>query len=831
MLAHLRPALAFSARDYELQNGQYHWYPDPVHSHRREDRCLRGRTPGQVARLPGHGRVHRLDWSVVIYGIPYVCYSELASVLAGCVPPWLSLQVCRAGARRALLRYRCRDDALRALQVLCVPGPHGHLGLRSAWARGLPDDALPRSGAPLAVTSARGAGTRRPPHEAPDALETAGAPPEPLAWRPPWHTGSRTIGVGALFPGPGTERLPDGSGLHHAGDVLSWNAAQTLWVLWGWSERPRTAPTASPDSPARARVPSPFRTRAGWPPGDPATSCLVAPVYAPDGSTPAGGFLWPGSAWYTPHAASSSSPYSDDSAEPRAPSSSSPVPHARTIGPFEAVSRWGLAALRSRSPPFGARRVRAQSRPVGTPSTGLPGSPSAASVAASGTVGAADRAAAPTASQDTPAPPGRTAGPSLTPWAGPDLAGALVPPRRKAPPPPSPCETLGSGTAPGGPELVPPAPAGEPPTLRWPPPGAYAPVRAQPVGCSMVQHHERPVPAGLGPGATCARTTGAWLNVGLTQARPKPPPPPLPDDADLGRPADAQYPSGTSMPGAPDSGLQGPTRPHQAGPGAAASPAGNPVARGPPGAPLAAVYGPARGTFPPACLGEATMPWDPPSPAAAAAAAQYLAELLDEAARREAAAGNRAAQTSPRGAATCAAGPPAQGPADLAGGPFPAAFLSDDGRWTFEGFEFERPPPPAGTVWAAGDEQGQYVAVPARGRLQPDTVLSGPRDGGTPPDARPPSPPPVLPDEGTRGPDTPAGESLFADAPRDLPGHLATLCDPDDFGVLDHTPRAFFRVLRSRTRMHHHALREQMVDFEDWLDRMDVFFDTVSGSR
>ena len=114
------------------------------------------------------------------------------------------------------------------------------------------------------------------------------------------------------------------------------------------------------------------------------------------------------------------------------------------------------------------------------------------------------------------------------------------------------------------------------------------------------------------------------------------------------------------------------------------------------------------------------MPWEPPSPAAADAAAQYIAAVLhqqqDEVARRDAAAEAAASRVSPRGASLRAPDLGALGPDVPTEDPLPGAYLAADGRWTFEGFEYELPPPPFGTTWEAGLVMGQYVAVPLASR-------------------------------------------------------------------------------------------------------------------
>ena len=245
------------------------------------------------------------------------------------------------------------------------------------------------------------------------------------------------------------------------------------------------------------------------------------------------------------------------------------------------------------------------------------------------------------------------------------------------------------------------------------------------------------------------------------------------------------------------------------------------------------------------------MPWDPPSPAAVTEAAQYLAAVMDEVARRDAAAEDGAARVSPRGAVPRASDLGAHGPNDPADGPLPGAYLAEDGRWTFEGFEYELPLPPFGTSWEAGLVMGQYVAVPLVGRPR----LGAPQPPGTQGSATPPaghalpSPSGLSSGRCTPGPAPhagcgttaprrprllePAGPSQApAAAPRSYPAHLAALLDPDGLpGDPGCTPQAFFWVLHNRTRMHHDALREQMVDFEDWLDRMSIFFEADPGLR
>ena len=468
MFAHLRPALGFTSRDYRLRDGRHYWYPDQVHAHRREDCCLRGLSPGQVELLPGHGRVYWLDWSVVIYGLPHVCYDNLASILARCVPPWLSLQLFQPGARRALLRYRFRDDALRALRALTVPGPNGHLGLRSAWALGLPDDALLGCGHVIAPRPARDGVTRRTPHVSPDVLALTGDAHWHPVWRAPWHAGACASREEAVLPWATTDRLPDGVGRSQGRDTLSWEAAQSLWRDWGWIP-----------------VPPPLvQTTDG--PIDPEIDL---------------------SAFSLASTASSSVTPTDQSERSPPPR----VPCPLFPGPFVASSRWGLAVLRSRSPPFGSHRMQARTRPtIALPSHSCgsgdtaPDAPLAATHLTAG-------AAVPVPGTGFPAM-ARPDGLALVPLPGLDLAGATVPPRRKAPPPPSPCESLGMGAGHGGCGPPRPEPAWEPAQLPPRPcPADIPPVRAHLPGGPMVEYHGRPEGGGPPPDGLLADRTASPL--------------------------------------------------------------------------------------------------------------------------------------------------------------------------------------------------------------------------------------------------------------------------------------------------------------------------------
>ena len=71
----------------------------------------------------------------------------------------------------------------------------------------------------------------------------------------------------------------------------------------------------------------------------------------------------------------------------------------------------------------------------------------------------------------------------------------------------------------------------------------------------------------------------------------------------------------------------------------------------------------------------------------------------------------------------------------------------------------------------------------------------------------------VAPSRGSR-PGAPGAASVPGDHP-EFPGH---------------TPLALYQALVGRTRMHHEALREQMVEFEDWLDGMGLFFTGPGGA-
>ena len=148
----------------------------------------------------------------------------------------------------------------------------------------------------------------------------------------------------------------------------------------------------------------------------------------------------------------------------------------------------------------------------------------------------------------------------------------------------------------------------------------------------------------------------------------------------------------------------------------------------------------------------------------------------------------------------------------------------------FDGFEFELPLPPFGMHWDVGPEMGQYVAVSSdvgtadAGQQAPGAQAPGAAHARGPPteDARPGSSssgqctgvPQSKAAASVPGPDRPGPPALAGDAA--VPGF---------------TPQAFFWALHNHTRMHHDALRSQMDDFEDWLDRMAVFFEPAAGPR
>ena len=62
---------------------------------------------------------------------------------------------------------------------------------------------------------------------------------------------------------------------------------------------------------------------------------------------------------------------------------------------------------------------------------------------------------------------------------------------------------------------------------------------------------------------------------------------------------------------------------------------------------------------------------------------------------------------------------------------------------------------------------------------------------------------------------------------RGFTGGAPELFEHPDFP--GHTPLALFRALLGRTRTHHASIREQMADFEDWLDNMNLFFAANAG--
>ena len=147
----------------------------------------------------------------------------------------------------------------------------------------------------------------------------------------------------------------------------------------------------------------------------------------------------------------------------------------------------------------------------------------------------------------------------------------------------------------------------------------------------------------------------------------------------------------------------------------------------------------------------------------------------------------------------------------------------------FEGFEYELPFPPFGLHWDVGPHMGQYVAVPeaaapagvgpptpgahapasARARIPPQAGGAG---LGNAPDGAPNAPVPDTPGDPAPGPAGPE---------RPVPDGAAA--------VPDISPQAFFWAVHNHTRMHHDALRSQMSDFEDWLDRMSVFFEPTGA--
>ena len=131
-------------------------------------------------------------------------------------------------------------------------------------------------------------------------------------------------------------------------------------------------------------------------------------------------------------------------------------------------------------------------------------------------------------------------------------------------------------------------------------------------------------------------------------------------------------------------------------------------------------------------------------------------------------------------------------------------------------------------AWAAGDVMGQYVAVPMAGPPHRPALpgMGTPAGPVLPPD-RVPVPPSDNDSVGASAPGSGiSGRVPSAAAPplgsrRGFTGEAPELFEHPDFP--GHTPLALFRALLGRTRMHHASIREQMVDFEDWLDNM-IFF-------
>ena len=204
MLAHWRRALAFTARDFTVVEGEIRWYPEPL-AVWREDVCLRGQTPLQVAALPGHHCPSRREWCVMVGGLPHACYNDLATCLSQVVPVWLAFHVLARDSHLGILRFRFRDDALQAMRAL-----QGGLGLRGVWApMPLPDVPVPRGGLTWLLPSAPGA-RRRAAQEAPDSLAQPDAPPGCPCRRPSWHSAGRAPCCRELFLSYDTDRLPAG---------------------------------------------------------------------------------------------------------------------------------------------------------------------------------------------------------------------------------------------------------------------------------------------------------------------------------------------------------------------------------------------------------------------------------------------------------------------------------------------------------------------------------------------------------------------------------------------------------------------------------------------
>ena len=229
------------------------------------------------------------------------------------------------------------------------------------------------------------------------------------------------------------------------------------------------------------------------------------------------------------------------------------------------------------------------------------------------------------------------------------------------------------------------------------------------------------------------------------------------------------------------------------------------------------------------------MPWWPPSQLEAAEAAQFLAAILDAQQRAEA--------MDQDGSAL-----PVGGPGEPIPEPVPATHGRGSGppsgpgappgpargpQLWFRGFEYQLPDPPAGMTWVAGDTMGEYVAVPAAGRARQLTQPGpGPEAGPAPPPFQVPVPHSARSLASTSSSSGVSSLVRSMIAPphgsrRGFTGGAPELFEHPDFP--GHSPLALFRAILGRTRVYHASIREQMSDFEDWLDNMNQFFASNVG--
>ena len=219
------------------------------------------------------------------------------------------------------------------------------------------------------------------------------------------------------------------------------------------------------------------------------------------------------------------------------------------------------------------------------------------------------------------------------------------------------------------------------------------------------------------------------------------------------------------------------------------------------------------------------MPWYPPTRLEAEAAAQFLAAILEAQQRYGALSGEDDAGPGggPHGAphrGDAPGRPDASGPPpDCQTGPSgtglaPCAFI---------GFEHQLPVPPPRMSWVEG-VMGTYVAVPTTGSPA----------GSAPVPARVPVPSSTGASSGERahgarsGSRAPTGAAPSLGSRPGAPGAASAPAAHPDFP--GHTPLALYQALLGRTRMHHAILREQMTEFEDWLDGMALFFSGPDGA-